>query len=100
VPTNYPLSQDRIIVFEITSPQQKPDALQTSAPWQLKCFESSQKNAKRQIPRASGSTHNCFAKSSGISAGSCRQPQTYAKPEAVITVFELLMMSGVSLETC
>ena len=23
-----------------TSPQQKPDALQTSAPWQLKCFES------------------------------------------------------------
>jgi hypothetical protein len=22
------------------SPQQKPDALQTSAPWQLKCFES------------------------------------------------------------
>jgi hypothetical protein len=24
----------------------------------------------------------------------------YVKPEAVITVFELLMMSGVSLETC
>jgi len=23
-----------------SSPQQKPDALQTSAPWQLKCFES------------------------------------------------------------
>ena len=31
---------------------------------------------------------------------SCRQPQTYIKPEAAITVFELLMMSGVSLETC
>jgi len=30
----------------------------------------------------------------------CRQPQTYVKPEATITVFELLMMSGVSLETC
>jgi len=30
-----------------------------------------------------------------LSRGSCRQPQTYA-----ITVFELLMMSGVSLETC
>jgi hypothetical protein len=30
----------------------------------------------------------------------CRQPQTYVKPEAEITVFELLMMSGVSLETC
>jgi len=32
--------------------------------------------------------------------GSCRQTQTYVKPEATITVFELLMMSGVSLETC
>jgi hypothetical protein len=30
-------------------------------------------------------------------SGSCRQPQTYVKPEAAITVFELLMMSGVSL---
>jgi len=30
----------------------------------------------------------------------CRQPQTYVKPEAAITVFELLMMSGMSLETC
>jgi len=28
------------------------------------------------------------------------QPQTYVKPEAAITAFELLMMSGVSLETC
>jgi hypothetical protein len=26
--------------FRNTSPQQKPDALQTSAPWQLKGFES------------------------------------------------------------
>jgi len=34
------------------------------------------------------------------SADSCRQPQTYVKPEAAITVFELLMMSGLSLETC
>jgi hypothetical protein len=31
--------------------------------------------------------------------GSGRQPQTYVKPEAAITVFELLVMSGVSLET-
>jgi hypothetical protein len=30
----------------------------------------------------------------------CRQLQTYIKPEAVITVFELLMMRVVSLETC
>jgi len=29
-----------------------------------------------------------------------RQPQTYVKPEAAITVFELLMMRGVLLETC
>jgi len=30
----------------------------------------------------------------------CRQPQTYVKPETTITVFDLLMISGVSLETC
>jgi len=35
-----------------------------------------------------------------LSGTACRQPQTYVKPEAEITVFELLMMSGVSLETC
>jgi hypothetical protein len=35
-----------------------------------------------------------------MEAGSCRQPQTYVKPEAAITVFELLIMSGVPLETC
>jgi hypothetical protein len=29
-----------------------------------------------------------------------RQPKIYAKPEAAITVFELLMMGGVSPETC
>jgi len=33
-------------------------------------------------------------------AGSCRQIQTHVKPEAAITVFELLMMSGMLLETC
>jgi hypothetical protein len=32
--------------------------------------------------------------------GSCWQSQMYVKPEAAITVFELLIMSGVSLETC
>jgi len=32
--------------------------------------------------------------------GCCRQPQTYVKPEVAIKVFELLMMSGMSLETC
>jgi hypothetical protein len=28
-----------------------------------------------------------------LAADSCRQPQTYVKPEAAITVFELLIMS-------
>jgi hypothetical protein len=29
-----------------------------------------------------------------------RQPKMYVKPEALITIFELLMMGGVSPETC
>jgi len=37
-------------------------------------------------------------------AGRCdgrdRQPKIYVKPEAAITVFELLMMGGLSPETC
>jgi hypothetical protein len=57
--------------FWNTSPQQKPNALQTSAPWQLKCFEYRYKSAQGQIPHANGSTHKCFAKSSGISTGPC-----------------------------
>jgi hypothetical protein len=35
-----------------------------------------------------------------LSLESGRHPQTYVKPEAAIRVFELLMISGVSLETC
>jgi len=39
-----------------------------------------------------------------VVAGRChrsgRQPNTYVKPEAAITVFELLMMGSMSLETC
>jgi len=31
-----------------------------------------------------------------LSHRSGRQPKTYVKPEAAVTVFELLMMSGVS----
>jgi hypothetical protein len=30
----------------------------------------------------------------------CLQPKTYVKPEAAITVFKLLMMGGLSPETC
>jgi len=40
------------------------------------------------------------AECSTLSLDSGQQPQTYVKPEVAITVFELLMMSGVSLETC
>jgi len=35
-----------------------------------------------------------------MKASPTSQPQTYVKPEAAITVFELLMMRVVSLETC
>ena len=35
-----------------------------------------------------------------MSHRSCRQPKTYIKPEAAITVFDLPMMGGVSSETC
>jgi hypothetical protein len=35
-----------------------------------------------------------------LSQRSGRQPKTYVKPEAAITVFELLMMGGVSSEMC
>ena len=35
-----------------------------------------------------------------LSHRSSRQPKTYVKPEAEITVFELLIMGGVSPETC
>jgi hypothetical protein len=38
--------------------------------------------------------------STWLSYRSDRQPKTNVKPEAAITVFELLMMGGVSPETC
>jgi hypothetical protein len=38
----------------------------------LSCYKSTE----GQIPHANGSTHNCFAKSSGISAGPCTSART------------------------
>ena len=35
-----------------------------------------------------------------LSHRSGRQPKTYVKPEAAVRVFELLIMGGVSPETC
>ena len=52
--------------------------------------------SSKTVIAASGFTYVCGCRS--LSSG--RQPQTYVKPEAAITVFELLMMSGVLLETC
>jgi hypothetical protein len=52
------------------------------------------------------STNNCVTAVFGcrplrwLSHRSGRQPKKYVKPEAAITVFELLMMGGVSPETC
>jgi len=64
-------SQRQNRCFSNTSPQRRPDALQISIPWQLKCFESRQKSAQGQIPHANDSTHSCVAKSSRISAEHC-----------------------------
>jgi len=67
--------------------------------------------AQTTVSTASGTCHTVTATCSyrgrvgtGLSvlwvAVSGRQPQTYIKPDAADTVFELLMMSDVSLETC
>ena len=57
--------------------------------------------SSKTVIAASGFTYVCGCRQlSLLSHDSGRQPQTYVKPEAAITVFELLMMSGVSLETC
>jgi hypothetical protein len=55
---------------------------QTKQDWRGKCFES---------------VRNRFSK--WLSHGSGRQPDTYVKPEAAITVFELLTMGVVSPKT-
>ena len=54
--------------FWKSSPQQKPDALHTSASWQLKCFEYRQKSAQGKFFTPTVPI-SCVAKSSDISAG-------------------------------
>jgi len=61
--------------------------------------------AHTTISTESGTCHTVTATChySGCRLNHCsgnRQPKTYVKPEAAITVFELLMMCGVSPETC
>jgi hypothetical protein len=63
-------------------------------------------NMFRATPLIIRSSKTVIAASGFTDVGGCRpldsgwQPQTYVKPEAAVTVFELLMMSGVSLKTC
>jgi hypothetical protein len=56
--------------------------------------------SSKTVIAASGFTYVCGCRQLSWLSRNCRQPQTYVKPEAAITVFELLMMSGMSLETC
>ena len=46
-----------------------------------------------------GRCHGWVGTQFPLSHDSCLQPQTYVKPKAAITVFEFLIMSGVSFET-
>ena len=52
--------------------------------------------SSKTVIAAFGFTYVCGCRQSPLIHDSCRQPQRYVKPEASITVFELLMMSGVS----
>jgi len=59
--------------------------------------------SSKTVTAASGFTHvfGCRLPLRWLShCSSNRQPKTYVKPGAEITVFELLMMGGVSPETC
>jgi len=56
-------------------------------------------SSSKTVISASGFTHvfGCRLPLRWLSGN--RQPKTYVKPEAAITVFELLMMGGVSPKT-
>jgi Cys-tRNA synthase (O-phospho-L-seryl-tRNA:Cys-tRNA synthase) len=56
----------------------------------------------KTVIAASGFTYGfgCRLPLRWLSHRSVQQPKTYEKPEAAITVFELLMMGCVSPETC
>jgi hypothetical protein len=57
--------------------------------------------SSKTIIAASGFTYVfCCQPLRWLSHRSGWHPKTYVKPEAAITVFELLMMGGVSPETC
>jgi len=52
------------------------------------------------IPPIIRSSKTVIAASGFTYVFGCQQPKMYVKPEAAITVFELLMMGSVSPETC
>jgi len=57
--------------------------------------------AQKTLIAASGYTYVCGCRPlPWLNHRSGRRPKTYVKLEAAITVFELLMMGGVSPETC
>jgi hypothetical protein len=58
--------------------------------------------SSKTLIAASGFTYvfGCLLLLRWLSHRSGRQPKTYVKPQAAITDFELLMMGGLSSETC
>jgi len=71
----------------------------TTQPWQLPATTNVCKTRGCNYSFWAPDDERCVDRNIPLSHDSCRQPQTYVKPEAAITVFELLMMSGVSIET-
>jgi len=64
--------------------------------------QSSQRPATKNVSKTRGCNYNFWAPDDGrcVAHSGRRQPKTYVKPEDAITVFELLMMGGLSPETC
>jgi len=72
VPTKYPLSHDdRIVVFEIRLHSKSPVLYRPALHGNWNALSLARRALKDKFPHANGSTHTCFAKSSGISAGPC-----------------------------
>jgi hypothetical protein len=71
VPTKYPLSQNRIVVFEIRLHGKSPMLYRPALYDNWNAVSLTRRAVKDKFPNANGSTHNRFAKSSGISAGPC-----------------------------
>ena len=71
VPAKYPLSYDKIVVFEIRLHSKSPMLYRPALHGNWNALSLARRALKEKIPHAKDSTHNCFAKSSGISAGPC-----------------------------